>query len=103
MGQVMKDIHERWPVDLDECHAALQQLVERKHTLHVPPERTDADMVLSNALKQLERGAELLDAIRAIAQEPHDPGEYRNNEANRMGRIRALLGISEEETIPDGH
>ena len=95
MGQVMKDIHERWPVDLDECHAALQQLVERKHTLHVPPERTDADMVLSNALMHLEWVQDLLNAIRAIAAEPHDPGEYRNNEAHRMERIRGLL--NEEE------
>ena len=95
MGQVMTDIDETWPVNLDECHAALQQLIHRKHTLHVPPERTDADMVLGNALKRLERVQELLNAIRAIAAEPHDPGEYRNNEAHRMERIRGLL--DEEE------
>ena len=96
MGQVIQTIGETWPVNLDECHAALQQLIHRKHTLHVPPERTDADMVLSNALKQLERAQALLNAIRALAAEPHDPGEYRNNEAHRMERIRGLLRGEEE-------
>lgn len=55
MNQTIKHLGETWPVDLDECYAALQQLIEHRHTLHVPPERTDADMVLGNALKQLER------------------------------------------------
>ncbi|MGG3454219.1 hypothetical protein, partial [Paenibacillus rhizolycopersici] len=48
------------PVDLDECYEALQRLINREHTLHVPARPDDEDMLLSRALRELKENRERL-------------------------------------------
>ena len=49
----------------------------------------------NDLMAEVRQQSALIAKILAIASEPHDPSEYRNNEHQRMDRIRALLGIEE--------
>lgn len=46
------------PVDLEACHKALQLLIEGKHSLHIPPQLNDADILISRALRELKEWRE---------------------------------------------
>lgn len=49
----------REPVDLDACHKALQQIINREHTMHVPPRIDDADILLFRCIRELRELREL--------------------------------------------
>lgn len=42
------------PVDLNECHNALQLLINADHSFHIPPRLDDADILISRALRELK-------------------------------------------------
>jgi hypothetical protein len=51
------------PVILGECYAALQCLIDGRHSLHVPPMIDDADIILSRALRELKEFRAMSESI----------------------------------------
>ncbi len=54
---------EQGPYTLEQGRRALQQLLDREHTLHVPPQPDDADLVLAWFLRVHEVYHQLLDVL----------------------------------------
>jgi hypothetical protein len=61
---------------IDELRSAVVRLVNREHTLSVPPQSTDEDMVLLAAMDELaalrEQNALMLGALETYVRECHD-------------------------------
>ena len=58
----------------DEAREALQKLVHRKHTLSVPVQRDDADVVLARVIRHRDELAALLARVKAWDDgSPPDP------------------------------
>lgn len=48
----------------DEMHKALQSLLDRKYTLHIPPDDEDPDIVLGDAIMELREARQTIEKLK---------------------------------------